>query len=93
VNVNGVWRYVYRAIDEHGQVIDMLLSSRRDAAATRRLSTLALRTHRWGVDPGAVHVRQEPAEGSEHPRVDRPPGNNRSDSRHRITFRVRGTKF
>jgi DDE domain len=43
VKVNGVWRYVYRAIDQHGQVIDVLLSSRRDAAAARRFFTRALR--------------------------------------------------
>src|SRR5512133_2433837 len=43
VKVNGVWRYVYRAVDQHGQVIDVLLSSRRDAAAARRFSTRALR--------------------------------------------------
>lgn len=36
VKVNGVWRYVYRAIGQHGQVIDVLLSTRRDAA--RRLA-------------------------------------------------------
>jgi transposase-like protein len=39
-----VWRYVYRAIDQHGQVIDVLLSTRRDAAAARRFFTRALRT-------------------------------------------------
>src|SRR3954454_3258283 len=44
VKVNGVWRYVYRAVDEHGQVIDVLLSPRRDAAAARRFFTRALRT-------------------------------------------------
>ena len=38
------WRYVYRAIDQHGQVIDVLLSTRRDAAAARRFLTRALRT-------------------------------------------------
>ena len=43
VKVNGVWRYVYRAIDQHGQVIDVLLSTRRDAAAARRFFTRALR--------------------------------------------------
>src|SRR5438046_1360444 len=32
VKVNGVWRYVYRAIDQYGQVIDVLVSARRDAA-------------------------------------------------------------
>ena len=44
VKVNGVWRYVYRAVDQHGQVIDVLLSARRDAAAARRFFTRALRT-------------------------------------------------
>jgi transposase-like protein len=44
LKVNGVWRYVYRAIDQHGQVIDVLLTARRDAAAARRFFTRALRT-------------------------------------------------
>ena len=43
VKVNGVWRYVYRAVDQHGQVIDVLLSARRDAAAARRFFARALR--------------------------------------------------
>src|SRR4030095_14196224 len=43
VKVNGVWRYVYRAINQYGQVIDVLLSARRDAAAARRFFTRALR--------------------------------------------------
>jgi IS6 family transposase len=44
VKVNGVWRYVYRAIDQYGQVIDVLVSARRDAAAARRFFTRALTT-------------------------------------------------
>ena len=36
VKVAGVWRYVYRAVDEHGQVIDVVVSVRRDIAAARR---------------------------------------------------------
>src|SRR4051794_7176615 len=36
VKVNGMCRYVYRAVDQHGQVIDVLLSARRDARAARR---------------------------------------------------------
>ena len=28
VKVGGVWRYVYRAVDQHGQVIDVLVSKR-----------------------------------------------------------------
>jgi transposase-like protein len=42
VKVNGVWRYVYRAIDQHGQVIDVLVSVRRDADAARRFFRRAL---------------------------------------------------
>ena len=44
VKVNGVWRYVYRAIDQYGQVIDVLVSARRDADATRRFFRRALKT-------------------------------------------------
>ena len=44
VKVNGVWRYVYRAIDQYGQVIDVLLSASRDAAAARRFFARALWT-------------------------------------------------
>jgi transposase-like protein len=44
VKVNGVWRYVYRAVDQHGQVIDVLLSARRDAVAACRFLVRARRT-------------------------------------------------
>jgi IS6 family transposase len=30
VKVSGVWRYVYRAVDDNGQVIDVFVSKRRD---------------------------------------------------------------
>jgi IS6 family transposase len=33
VKVAGRWTYLYRAIDQHGQVIDIMLSVRRDLAA------------------------------------------------------------
>jgi IS6 family transposase len=44
VKVNGVWRYVHRAIDQHGQVIDVLVSPHRDAAAARKFFRRALST-------------------------------------------------
>jgi transposase, IS6 family len=43
VKVAGRWSYLYRAIDQHGQVIDVLVSTRRDAAAARHFFTRALR--------------------------------------------------
>ena len=45
VRVAGQWRYVYRAIDEHGQVIDVLVSAERDATAARRFFTDAITAH------------------------------------------------
>jgi len=33
VKVAGRWRFVYHAIDQHGQVIDVYVSKRRDASA------------------------------------------------------------
>jgi transposase-like protein len=42
VKVNGVWRYVYRAIDQDEQVIDVLVSARRDADSARRFFQRAL---------------------------------------------------
>ena len=38
------WRYVYRAIDQFGQVIDVFASSRRDSACPRRFFQRALGT-------------------------------------------------
>jgi IS6 family transposase len=43
VKVAGRWRYLYRAVDQFGQVIDVLLSQQRDTAAARRFFTRALR--------------------------------------------------
>ena len=43
VKVAGRWRYLYRAVDQYGQVIDVLLSEQRDTAAARQFFTRALR--------------------------------------------------
>jgi transposase-like protein len=41
VKVAGVWRYVYRAVDQYGQVIDVLVSKQRNIpAATRFFETM-----------------------------------------------------
>jgi transposase-like protein len=44
VKVAGRWRYAYRAIDQFGQVIDILVSPRRDAAAARHFFARAIGT-------------------------------------------------
>jgi transposase-like protein len=35
LRLQGRWTYVYRAIDEHGQIVDACFSERRDAAPAR----------------------------------------------------------
>ena len=40
----GRWRYVYRAIDQFGQVIDVFVSPQRDAKAARRFLERAIAT-------------------------------------------------
>jgi transposase-like protein len=44
VRVAGQWRYVYRAIDQFGQVIDVFVTPRRDAKAARRFLQRAIAT-------------------------------------------------
>lgn len=45
VKVCGKWRYVYRAVDQRGQVIDVFVSPKRDIAAAHRFFTGALTAH------------------------------------------------
>jgi putative transposase len=45
IRVKGEWRYLYRAVDKHGQTIDFLLTEHRDTAATLRFLKHAIRRH------------------------------------------------
>ncbi len=58
VKVAGRWRYVYRAVDHYGQVIDVFVSPRRDAAAARRFFRRALSDH---GEPAEVVTDKAPA--------------------------------
>jgi transposase, IS6 family len=62
VKVAGLWTYLYRAIDQRGQVIDVQLSQRRDLAAARRFFARALYA---GTIPAEVTSDRAPA----YPRV------------------------
>jgi transposase-like protein len=44
VKVAGHWRYVYRAIDQFGQVIDVFVASRRETKAAQRFCQRAIGT-------------------------------------------------
>jgi IS6 family transposase len=62
IKVSGRWTYLYRAIDQHGQVIDVMLSTRRDLAAARAFFARALAV---GIRPVEVTTDQAHA----YPRV------------------------
>jgi len=53
LKVGGTWRYLFRAIDQFGQVIDIFLSPRRNREAARRF-----------VDRAIDRTRVSPVEGT-----------------------------
>jgi transposase-like protein len=53
VKVGGIWHYLFRAIDQFGQVIDVYLSSRRNREAARSFFARA-------IDPGSRPRRSRP---------------------------------
>jgi transposase, IS6 family len=64
--IGGRWRYAFRAIDEDGQIVDVLLSDHRDAASARTFFEQAMTsteviptrviTHKAKCYPPAVRV-------------------------------------
>jgi IS6 family transposase len=60
--VAGRWVYLYRAIDQFGQVIDVLVAEKRDLAATRRFFTRAL-------DHGPCPIEVTTDHAATYPRV------------------------
>ncbi|SBW22922.1 integrase [Candidatus Protofrankia californiensis] len=84
--VSGRWVYLYRAVDQFGQVIDVLASEHRDLAAARRFFTRALSHGRRPVevttDQAASYPRvlDELLPAARH--VDARRANNRVESDH-----------
>ncbi len=58
VKVTGTWRYVYRAVEQHGQVIDVYVSTKRDVKAATRFFSTAIRAH---GEPVEVTTDRSPA--------------------------------
>ncbi len=94
VKVAGRWTYLYRAVDQHGQVIDVLASERRDQLAARRFFVRALaqgrRPAEVTTDKASVYPRvlDELFPGACH--VDAARENNRIEADHgRLKARLR----
>ena len=58
MKVAGQWRYVYRAVDQFGQVIDVFVSRQRDATAAHRFFQRAMGATK--VSPVEVTTDQAP---------------------------------
>ena len=70
VRIRGQWRYLYRAIDKHGDAVDFLLTAKRDLDAAKRFFRKVLQDgpllspDRIGTDgaatfPGAITTSRE----------------------------------
>ena len=76
VKVAGRWRYVYRAVDQFGQVVDVFVSRRRDTMAARRFfehaigTTKSLRSRSSPTTP--VYLRRAQGAGTGGLAPDRP---------------------
>jgi putative transposase len=52
VKINGKQRYLWRAVDQDGEVVDVFVQARRDGAAAKRFFKRLLRSH--GSEPRQV---------------------------------------
>ncbi len=58
MKVAGTWRYVYQAVDQYGQVIEVFVSAKRDAKAAARFFSAMIRSH---GEPAEVTTDRSPA--------------------------------
>ena len=59
VKVKGQWKYLYRAVDRHGEVLDVMLSAHRSGKAVKRFFRKAMK--RLGVKPKRVYTDKNTA--------------------------------
>jgi len=60
IKVGGIWQYLYRAVDSHGQTLDFLLSPRRDAISAECFLRKALRSEHT-ITPRVINADKNPA--------------------------------
>lgn len=94
VKVAGVWRYVYRAVDQNGQVIDVFVSKKRDTTAATKFFSSAITAHGEPVEvttdrsPVLAKTIRELAPGAHHDTTQY--ANNRIENDHgRLKARLR----
>ena len=60
IKVKGKWKYLYRAVDSDGDIIDFMLSSKRDRKAAKRFFKKALSSNHNQI-PRVITVDKNPA--------------------------------
>jgi len=59
IKVKGEWKYLYRAVDRNGEVLDVMLSARRSKKAARRFFAKTLKA--LGVKPERIYTDKNSA--------------------------------
>ncbi len=67
LKIGGRWRYLYRAIDEHGQIVDVYLSERRNAPAAHTFFKQAIDAR--GVTPTRITTGCPLGEAKSYPKA------------------------
>ncbi|MCX5505450.1 IS6 family transposase [Streptomyces sp. NBC_00053] len=67
IKINGEWKYLWRAVDQDGMVLDILVGARRDKAAARRFFRRLLKT--TGAVPRVIVTDKLRAYGAAHREV------------------------
>ena len=98
IQINGKQHYLWRAVDQDGEVIDVFLQARRDGAAAKRFFKRLLRSH--GGEPRKIVTDKLRSYGVAHRELmpdvihdDSQYANNRAEQSHEPTrVRERGTR-
>ncbi len=61
LNFKGHWKYLYRAVDKEGYIIDFLLTARRDTKAAKRFLEKAIGRN---VKPSLINIDKSGANTS-----------------------------
>ena len=64
VKINGQQHYLWRAVDQDGEVVDVYLQAKRDGAAAKRLFRRLLRSH--GSEPRKIFADKLRSHGVAH---------------------------
>jgi transposase-like protein len=60
IKVKGEWKYLYRAVDSTGNIVDFMLSAKRDRKAAKRFFKKAL-SFNYNQIPKVITVDKNPA--------------------------------